>query len=99
MKEKNFICVGCKRKLSLWDILKLGNGFECAKIYKCPCGTETYFKDNMFLRVFPAIFAASMFFLLNKNLSDLVIFFFIICFLLFSYYFNIKRVKNSKIEK
>ncbi len=92
MKEKNFICANCKRKLSLWDILKLSNGFERVKLHKCSCGAETYFKDSIFLRVFPAIFAAIVFSSIKKNVVGLIIFSIVICFLLFVYFLNVKRI-------
>ncbi len=93
MKLIFFLCEKCKHQLNLWEIFKLGSGPSTLKEYKCKCGASNYFKDNIFLRVLPALYAAIGYPFLKKTLT---IFYIIAFLLLLLYFINIKPLDLAK---
>jgi len=88
-----FICENCARRLTPWEIFKLNFGADTIKKFRCKCGNEIGFKENVFLKYTIILFAGTIVFL-NGNLVSFLFYISIILILFILYFKSFNRISQ-----
>jgi len=93
MKNK-FFCKKCGRHLTFWEIFKLNFGSDMVKEFHCKCGNKIKFKENVFLKYLPVLFAGTIVFF-NKNFYSYFVYILILLALFILYFITFTQIEEK----